>query len=87
MRKKDDFYDDGRTVADMSCFEDQGVLSKRRFKQKDKTAPAKSSSDEISPEDRRIYLKTAMIATLLIASIFIVACALFILFCQHIWFK
>ena len=87
MRKKDDFYDDGRTVADMSCFEDQGALSKRRFKRKDEAKTVRNSSDEMSPEDRRIYLKTAMLATLLIASIFIVACALFILFCQHIWFK
>ena len=87
MRKKDDFYDDGRTVADMSCFEGQSVFSMRRSTKKSEKKQKKTGDQQFDGDTRRIYLKAALISTLLIASVFIVACAVFILFCQHIWLR
>ena len=85
MKKQRDFQDDGRIVADMSALEGPNPFSLRRFGKKDEVKGERKS--EMSPEDRRVYLKAAMLSTLLIASVFIVSCALFILFCQHIWFR
>ena len=87
MKKYDDFEDDGRTVADMSFFEESHSFSLRRFKRKGERKTTHSASDEMSSEDRRIYLKAALASALLIAAIFIAGAALFILFCQHIWLK
>ena len=87
MRKKDDFYDDGRTVADMSCLEGQSVFSMRRSTKKSEKKQKKTGDQQFDGDTRRIYLKAALISTLLIASVFIVACAVFILFCQHIWLR
>ena len=88
MKKQRDFQDDGRIVADMSALEGPNPFSLRRFGKKDAMqAEGKSGDTEMSREDRRVYLKAAMLSTLLIASVFIVSCALFILFCQHVWFK
>ena len=87
MRKKDDFYDDGRTVADMSCFEGQSVFSMRSSTKKGEKKQKKTGDQQFDGDTRRIYLKAALISTLLIASVFIVACAIFILFCQHIWLR
>ena len=86
MKKERDFQDDGRIVADMSALEGPNPFALRRFGKKD-AVKAKGGDEEMSPEDRRVYLKAAMLSTLLIASVFIVSCALFILFCQHIWFR
>ena len=84
MKNRDDFQDDGRVVADMSDLNDAGGFSFRKFKNKDiKT----DTSSDFSAEDRRIYIKTALLSSMLIAGIFIVAGALFIMFCQHIWLK
>ena len=88
MKKQRDIQDDGRIVADMSALEGPNPFSLRRFGKKDAVNGAKKSDDsEMSPEDRGVYLKAAMLSTLLIASVFIVSCALFILFCQHVWFR
>ena len=87
MKKYDDFEDDGRTVADMSFFEESHGFSLRRFKRKGERKATLSASDEMSSEDRRIYVKAALASALLIAAIFIAGAALFILFCQHIWLK
>ena len=84
MKNRDDFQDDGRIVADMSDLEGAGVFSFRKFR---KNNIKTDTSSDFSQEDRRIYLKAAMLSTLLIASVFLIAAALFILFCQHIWLK
>ena len=84
MKKWDDFEDDGRTVADMSDLEAAGGFSFRKFR---KNMVKSETSSDFSEEDRRIYLKAALMSTMLIASVFLIAAALFILFCQHIWLK
>lgn len=84
MKNRDDFQDDGRIVADMSDLEGAGGFSFRKFR---KNNIKTDTSSDFSQEDRRIYLKAAMLSTLLIASVFLIAAALFILFCQHLWLK
>ena len=84
MKNRDDFQDDGRVVADMSGLESSGSFSLRKFR---KTASKTESGQDFSEEERRIYVKAALLSTLLIASVFLIAAALFILFCQHIWLK
>lgn len=84
--KKKDFYDDGRTVADMSALEPHTPFSlSRKGKRERENAP--QTEQQFSKEDRRMYIKTALLASMLVAGIFILAGALFILFCQHIWLK
>ena len=87
MKEQRDFQDDGRIVADMSALEGPSPFSLRRFAKKDEMKAGKTEDTEMSAEDRRVYLKAALLSTLLIASVFIGACALFILFCQHVWFR
>ena len=87
MINKDDFNDDGRIVADMSGIEGPSMFSVSGFGKKGKKPKMPANNSEMTAEERRIYLKAALLSTLAIASIFIVACAIFILFCQHIWFK
>ena len=85
MMNKDDFKDDGRIVADMSGIEGPNMFSVRGFGKKLPKMPKGNS--EMTEEERRIYMKAALLSALAIASVFIVACALFILFCQHIWLR
>ena len=84
MVNKDDFNDDGRIVADMSGIEGPNMFSVRGLGKKFKMP---KSNSEMTSEERRIYMKAALLSALAIASVFIVACALFILFCQHIWLR
>ena len=84
MKNRDDFQDDGRVVADMSDLEGAGGFSLRKFRSK---AVKTDTGSDFSQEERRIYLKAALLSTLLIASVFLIAAAAFILFCQHIWLK
>ena len=84
MKNRDDFQHDGRVVADMSDIEGAGGFSLPKFRKN--TVKSETSSD-FSEEERRIYVKAALLSTLLIASVFLIGAALFILFCQHIWLK
>jgi hypothetical protein len=87
MAKKDDFYDDGRTVVDMSGVEHQPLFIPRLPKKKKDQpesdgwqAREESSSEKMSREDRKAYFFGAMGAALLVAGIFILAAFLFICF-------
>lgn len=89
-RRKRDFEDDGRTIADMSGVEGPSLFGARPVKPKDTDAQEKKRNSEeegFSKEFRRMYISIALKATLAIAAVFLVAGALFILFCQHIWLR
>ena len=85
-RKKDEFYDDGRTVADMSGVERQRVFLPRLPKKENKNndgaweGRAESDAEKLSREDRHAYVFGALGASLLVAGIFILAAFLFICF-------
>ena len=89
-RRKRDFEDDGRTIADMSGVEGPRLFGARPVKPKDADGQEKkriTEEDGYSKEFRRMYVSIALKATLAIAAVFLVAGALFILFCQHIWLR
>ncbi len=89
-RRKRDFEDDGRTIADMSGVEGPRLFGVRPAKPKDANEQeSKRNSEEegFSKEFRRMYISVALKATLAIAAVFLVAGALFILFCQYVWLR
>lgn len=75
MKKKDDFYDDGRTIADMDV---EGMPFQGR-----RLTPHKKNTDsdapQLSPREQRQLVVSGMLAGVLIASVFIIAAAVLIL--------
>jgi len=81
--------DDGRTVADMSGVESPGLF---RFRPGKSTAPPteeKNSkpweSNEMSSDDRRVYIFAALRAALMIAAVFIVGLGIGIWLLLRLW--
>ena len=78
--------DDGRVIANMNVdgmpWSMSDVLSRRR-----KSDEKLQSSSDFSDVDTREIVKGAVKAGLVIAGVFLVAAALFILFCIHVWFR
>ena len=78
--------DDGRTIADMNV---EGMpwytpgerLSKAERREKAKTEPG------LTREESRYYTWGALKAALLVVGVICAGIALFVLFCQHVWFK
>lgn len=88
MKKRNDYdQDDDRVVADMSGIDRSSFASLRAAWRKNGGEEAGSKASDMTAEDRRVYLKAAIAATLVIAGVFLVACALFILFCQYVWLR
>ena len=81
--------DDGRVIANMNVdgmpWSMSDVLSRRR-KSDEKLRSSEDFSDLSSKETREI-IKGAVKAGLVIAGVFLVAAAIFILFCVHVWFR
>lgn len=75
MKKKDDFYDDGRTIADMDV---EGMPFQGR-----KLTPHKKNTDsdtpQLSPREQRQLVVSGMLTGVLIASVFIISAAVLIL--------
>ena len=71
--------DDGRTIANMDV---DGMPWYYR-----KTAPSEEGTTPMSKEELRAYKWAAVKSGLLVALIFGVVFALFIAFCDFIWFK
>lgn len=87
MKKQEGFEDDGRIVADMSGLEHTGFSVFHSMRNKQKGVEKTGKASDMSDEDRRIFIKAAIASTLVIAGVFLVACALFILFCQYVWLR
>lgn len=76
MSKKRDFYDDGRTIADMNIegmpfYDDKLQHQKRR-------EPDERQKPELSKKEIRQVAFSGMLAGLMIASIFVILAAIFI---------
>ncbi len=75
-KKKEDFFDDGRTIADMNIegmpFYDDKLYRRKRPESEEKQKP------ELSKKEVRQVAFSGMIAGLLIASVFVVLGAIFI---------
>ncbi|MBQ1465540.1 MAG: hypothetical protein IIZ17_02550 [Eubacteriaceae bacterium] len=80
MPRKDDFVDDGRTVADMSNVD---LFGDMRLKKKDDNG----ETVYLSREEKAAMMGGVLKATLLVAMAFAVAGLLFILFCVNVWFR
>lgn len=80
MSRKDDFVDDGRTVADMSNVD---LFGDMRLKKKDDNG----ETVYLSREEKAAMMGGVLKATLLVAMAFAVAGLLFILFCVNVWFR
>ena len=84
-RKREEFEDDGRTIADMSGVGHQPVFLPRRPQRRtpdrtedDRAAPPREE-DLLTPQERRWYVLGALKAALLIGLVFIVGLGLVVL--------
>ena len=72
--------DDGRTIVDMN------VDGMPWFRKREGGERPRGDSD-LSPDQRRLYLWAAVRAALAVALIFGAVFALFIAFCDFVWFR
>ena len=72
--------DDGRTIVDMN------VDGMPWFRKREGAAQPRGDSD-LSPDQWRLYLWAAVRAALAVALIFGAVFALFIAFCDFVWFR
>ena len=82
-RKKPDFEDDGRTIADMNV---EGMPWYHRS-QTDLPGGSSSPREPMTREEQRIYTWAAVRAGLLIVLVFALVFFLFLLFCDFIWLR
>lgn len=75
--RKDDYEDDGRTIADMNV---DGMPWYEPRRQDNEEKP------DLSPAEQRALIGSALKAALLVAAIFGTVYFLFILFCTNVWF-
>ena len=75
--RKEDFEDDGRTIADMNVDGMPWYEPKRQDN---------AEKIELTSSEQRALIGSALKAALLVAAIFGLAYFLFILFCTHVWF-
>ncbi|MGI5887779.1 MAG: hypothetical protein ACOX6J_00150 [Oscillospiraceae bacterium] len=87
--KKDDFEDDGRTIADMSGIEGPGlfgrpdlVTRKKKQEKKDKTA---TQEEQIGKSERRSYILGSVSAAIVVGLIFIAVLGLAVLLMLILW--
>ena len=77
--KKDDFEDDGRTIADMNVDGMPWYAPTRKD-------PESAEKIELTPEEQRWMIGGALKAALLVAGVFGIVYFLFLLFCTKVWF-
>ncbi|MBQ6366066.1 MAG: hypothetical protein IJI61_06615 [Oscillospiraceae bacterium] len=75
--RKEDFEDDGRTIADMNVDGMPWYEPKRQDN---------AEKIELTSSEQRALIGSALKAALLVAAIFGLVYFLFILFCTHVWF-
>ncbi len=98
MKKKYE-DDDGRQVADMSDVhvtlfgssymppDKRSRLKKKKKVEKKEPLPEYYQHDNFTKKETLSIIFKVMLMSLGIASVFIIAAALFILFCIYVWFK
>ena len=80
--------DDGRVIANMNVEGMPWSMSDVHSRRKKSDEKLQSSDfSDFSAEDTREIVKGAVKAGLVIAGVFLVAAALVILFCVHVWFR
>ena len=82
-RKRDEFEDDGRTIADMSGIAPQPLLLPRRVRR----APQEAKGDgiDLTPKEKRWAALGAMKAVLVIAGVYLLGLGLLLGILLLIW--
>ena len=83
-KKKHYDYDDGRVIASMNVEGMPWYVEDHKRKQE---RQKNNDLSDLSKEETRAIIWGTVKAGLLIASVFLIAAAIFILFCIHIWFR
>lgn len=78
-------WDDGRVIADMNI--DGMPWSKRPKSIYKKSDNEDKDTPMLTKEERKMYTRSAVLAGLVVALIFIVIIFLFILFSINVWFR
>lgn len=80
-------WDDGRTIANMNV---EGMPwyspGKRISRRKDREKP-EDREKVLTKQESRYYTWGALKAALLVVGILCAGLVLFVLFCQHVWFR
>ena len=80
-------WDDGRTIANMNV---EGMPwyspGKRISRRKDREKP-EDREEMLTKQESRYYTWGALKAALLVVGILCAGLVLFVLFCQHVWFR
>ena len=80
-------WDDGRTIANMNV---EGMPwyspGKRVSRRKDREKP-EDREEVLTKQESRYYTWGALKAALLVVGILCAGLVLFVLFCQHVWFR
>ena len=88
-RKKEEWVDDGRVIADMSV--DGMPYTFRRGPRRNRDAfgqkKVKSEPIELTKKEKRSISLGAASAYILVAVVFIGGFGLFLLFCSRVWFR
>ena len=83
-KKREEFVDDGRTIANMNV--DGMPWYDEKTEEVKRMNASKSELPELDREGKMALLWGVIGAALLIGAVFAVAMLLFILFCVNIWF-
>lgn len=81
MKKKQNDWDDGRTIAPMN------VEGMPWYTPKKENEEAKGDEIQLSKKETWAMLKGVLGASMLVALVFVAFFALFIFFCVFVWFK
>ena len=87
-RRRREYEDDGRTIADMSDVSRPSLMGRRAPERPEDSLSRESSGgsdDYIPPEDRKWYVLGALKAALLIALAFIVGLGIVIFVLLKLW--
>ena len=77
--------DDGRVICNMDV--DGTRIHDKRMRREQRQMPRVAQGDQMTKAEARQFTWYAILAGLLIASVFSVTWILFILFCTQIWFR
>ncbi|NLY18062.1 MAG: hypothetical protein GX045_03715 [Clostridiaceae bacterium] len=86
-REKQDFYDDGRIIADMSIDGMPGSIFRRKSSVQSWRKNDKTDDIKLTKEERRTIMQGVAASYIIFGVVFFGLFALFILFCIKIWFK
>jgi len=86
-KKRQDFFDDGRVIADMSIDGMPGSMFKR--KPISQSCPKKDNKEavKLTKDQRRGIMHGIAASYIIFGVVFFGLFALFILFCTEVWFK